>query len=134
MEPRTLFERIDRDVPGYDLDAWKEEERQRRIARHEAFHRIANERAWQATEGLQTEDVRVFCECGHVKCTRMLLLPRAEVARIHERGDVFIITHGHELPDLERVIESTLDYVVVEKVGLGQLVALEAIGDRPIYD
>lgn len=134
MERRPLFERINRDRPEYDVDAWHEEERQRRIARHEAFHRIANEHAWQATEGLGLHDVRVFCECGHRECERMLLIPRSDFAHIHTRGDVFLVTPGHEIPDLEHVIDQGDGYLIVEKDGLGRLVAIEAVGDRTIVD
>lgn len=134
MEHRPLFERINRDRPEYDVEAWREEERQRRIARHEAFHRIANEHAWQLTAGLELEDVRVFCECGHRECERMMLIPRADFAEIHQRGDVFLVTPGHEIPDLEHVVGTGEGYVIVEKDGLGRLVAIEAVGDMTIAD
>ncbi len=64
----------------------------------------------------------------------MLLIPRADFAQIHTRGDVFLVTPGHEIPDLEHVVGTGDGYLVVEKDGLGQLVAIEAVGDMTIDD
>lgn len=128
---RPLFDAIDRDTPAYDIETWREEQRQRRVARTETLHRIANEHAWKRASRIGAQSILLMCECGDGSCTVMFEVPTGVFERYHRRGDVFLINPGHELLDLEEVIARGPNFVAVEKVGLGRIVALEAYRSSP---
>lgn len=129
----NLFDGMDRDRSDYDLQAWKAEERKRRIARNESFHREANERLRESARRFRraNERMQYMCECGDRLCAEMVLLSGSEYARVRERGDRFVIAPDHEIPDVEFVVLSEPHYSIVEKVGLGRLVALVENEHRP---
>lgn len=127
---RRIFDTIDRDHPAYDLDTWREEERQRRVARHESFHRVANEHAWHRLRRTGATSIRLMCECGDSGCTHMFVVPIGVFERYEQRGDAFLVTPGHEIDGLEEVVARGPNFFVVEKVGLGRLEALERWAER----
>jgi predicted ThiF/HesA family dinucleotide-utilizing enzyme len=86
-----------------------------RIAMNEATFRKVNEgmEVSQQPGGLLT----FICECGRLGCTQLLELTRAEYEEL--RGDPrrFAVLAGHEIDDVERVVERHDRYLVVEKAG-----------------
>jgi hypothetical protein len=91
-------------------------ERERRIAENESLFRAANERiaAWpEPAEAGATESY--FCECANTKCDRKLELRVSDYERVRSKSDRFFVIPGHEVPDVERVIESHEAWLVVEK-------------------
>lgn len=57
------------------------------------------------------------CECARLGCNRLveLSLTAYEQVRTHPRR--FIVEPGHELPEVETVVQRRDGYVVVEKLG-----------------
>jgi hypothetical protein len=92
------------------------EESERRVARNEALFREANE---SIERGLWPGDehpaVRFLCECARVDCGQMLELSLGDYERVRTNPKRFVMVPGHQLPDLETVVEQRSDYVVVEK-------------------
>ena len=84
--------------------------------------REANERAkgWEEHHG-QGSDVVLgfelfFCECANTECLEKVSLGKADYERIRSDPRHFVIVPGHELPEVETVIEQNEGWTVIEKV------------------
>lgn len=97
------------------------DERQRRIGENEAYWRQVNELA-PPDPGVLCD---VFCECGRLDCRERVSMTAGEYAAVRARSTTFVVSSGHEIPDAERVIETTERYTVVEKQGEAAGIAIE---------
>lgn len=61
-------------------------------------------------------DPRFFCECADESCRERIALDPADYAAAHRTQLRFIVIPGHEILDVETVVETYEDYRVVEKV------------------
>jgi hypothetical protein len=99
-----------------DLD-----ERFRRQARNEALFREVNERIAELGERAEVWTpggvVEFFCECGvEGGCGERLRMPLHVYETVRAQDDRFVVRPGHETPELERAVDWTDDYVIVDKV------------------
>jgi hypothetical protein len=80
---------------------------------NEAAFRKVNEgmEVGQDPAGLLT----FICECGRMGCTRMIELTRAEYEAVRANPRRFALLAGHEMEDVETVVERHERYLVVEK-------------------
>jgi hypothetical protein len=78
--------------------------------------RNANERAkaWEERH-LDSEAELYFCECADPDCREKVSLHEADYERIRSDSRRFVIVPGHELPDLETVIERNEGWAIIEK-------------------
>jgi hypothetical protein len=92
-------------------------QREERIARNEAMFREANERAkaWDERHDLEGEVELYFCECGKPDCHEKVSLREADYERVRSDSHRFVIVPGHELPDVETVIERNEGWTIIEK-------------------
>jgi hypothetical protein len=92
----------------------KREDKQR-VAMNEATFRKVNEgmEAGQDDSGL----LSFVCECGRLRCTRLIQLTRKEYEGIRANPRRFAIVEGHEIPEAEAIVERHDRYLVVEKAG-----------------
>lgn len=60
-------------------------------------------------------DPRFFCECADDLCRERIALAPTEFAAAHKTQLRFIVLPGHEVPDVEQVVETHAGYYVVEK-------------------
>jgi hypothetical protein len=89
-----------------------------RIAHNEAVFRDINERIGNGHwPGDQAEPVAFRCECGHLGCNQLVELTTSAYESARADARRFILVPGHEIPDVEVVVERGNGYVVVEKVG-----------------
>jgi hypothetical protein len=90
-------------------------EGRQRVAMNEATFRKVNEgmEAGQEPPGLMT----FLCECGRLGCNRLIELTRAEYEAVRAESTTFAIIEGHEIPDVEDVVEHHERYAVVRKRG-----------------
>jgi len=65
------------------------------------------------------------CECSRPDCTDAIELTLEEYRRVRSQPIWFAVKPGHELGEVEVVVEETLRYNVVEKVGVAGGVAAE---------
>ena len=89
-----------------------------RIARNETLFREVNERIeagqWPTERG---EPVAFRCECGSLHCNRLVELTLDAYEQVRASPTRFVLVAGHEIPEIDRVVEREQGYVVVEKVG-----------------
>jgi hypothetical protein len=91
-------------------------DRRRRIEENEKLFREVNERVAQMQAGHQSSsDPEWVCECGDETCFEKLRLSVAEYQEIRAHDDWFLLTPGHEKPDVDRVVLQRDGYVAVEK-------------------
>jgi hypothetical protein len=97
------------------------------MARNEALFREVNERIEDVQEGFAAQGRTDFlCECGSEDCTQPISLTLAEYEQIRRNPKHFVVLPGHDVVDLERVLERTDRYAVVEKLpGAPAKIALE---------
>ena len=84
-----------------------------RVAMNEATFRKVNEgmEVGQDPAGVLT----FVCECGRLGCSQLIQLTRAEYETVRATSRRFAIVDGHELLEVERIVERSDRYVVVEK-------------------
>jgi hypothetical protein len=90
-------------------------EGRRRSAMNEATFRRINEgmEAGQDPAGLLT----FACECGRLGCNRLIQLTRPEYEAVRADGRKFALVDGHELADVEDVVERHERYLLIRKRG-----------------
>ena len=87
-----------------------------RLALNEALFRAANERAarWEERHRVEATEL-YFCECADPECREKVPLREADYERVRTHSDHFLVVPGHELVEVETVIESHDDWAVIEK-------------------
>jgi hypothetical protein len=97
------------------------------MARNEALFREVNERIEDVQAGFAAQERTDFlCECGNDDCTQPISLTLAEYEQVRQRPKHFVVVPGHDVVDVERVVERTDRYAVVEKLpGAPAKIALE---------
>jgi hypothetical protein len=93
------------------------DERARRIGENEALYRSINERIedLNAGFGMVTETMAVICECGKIECTEQIELDIPTFERVRSDPAQFVVLPGHELPEVETVIERHDGYFLLRK-------------------
>lgn len=90
-----------------------------RTARNEALLREVNERIHDVGERLQVlpDDGQLDfrCECGRPDCDEFVSMTASEYRRVRSDNDRFVVVPGHESLEIERVVERSEGYVVVDK-------------------
>jgi hypothetical protein len=102
------------------------DDRLARQAQNEALFREVNERIAQLGERAEAWSsdgtIDFLCECGERGgCGQRVRVPLDAYERARSQDDRFIVRPGHETPELERAVEWTDDYVVVDKVPAAEL-------------
>jgi hypothetical protein len=93
-------------------------QRAREVGRHQALFREVNERIEELTEtfGLKDE-LTILCECGSGDCADRIALREDQYEQLRRIPTHFAVLPGHEIPEVERVVERHDGFVVVEKFG-----------------
>ena len=101
--------------------------RQQRVAKNEALFRRVNERIEEINEAVADASESDFlCECGDDDCTSPVSLTLAEYEEVRRDPTHFVIAHGHDVIDVEKVIRETDRYAVVKKfAGEAERIAVE---------
>jgi hypothetical protein len=87
-----------------------------RVAENEATFRRANEALLLSFQELGPDELAPFiCECGDDRCTQTIRLKLEEYEEVREQAGRFVVVPGHEILEVERVVEASERYEVVEK-------------------
>jgi hypothetical protein len=104
--------------------------RTRRIAENEALFRDLNEEVGAVAHSFsQRGESRTFdflCECGDSSCAQRVPVTLTKYEELRGSPLRFVVVPGHEIPDVEHVVEETAHYSVIEKFGE----AAEIVRDR----
>lgn len=97
------------------------DERQIRIAENESRFRAINDRLERELRSIADagEALDFVCECGHLSCRESIPVPAGDYETVRANPRAFFLVPGHEIPDVEQIIERRGDYLVVEKIGEG---------------
>lgn len=93
------------------------EDRERRIAQNEALYRSINERIEDLNHafGTLTGAMTVVCECGDASCVEQIHVDVGTYERVRSSAKLFIIVPGHEVDDVEELVEETPEFAIVAK-------------------
>jgi hypothetical protein len=98
----------------------------REVGERQSLHRSVNERIGEAADQFQMVDnIPALCECGSPECSEQLMLTPAEYESLRRIPTHFAVLRGHDIPEVERVIEENDRFVVVEKFGESAVVAIK---------
>jgi hypothetical protein len=87
-----------------------------RLAGNEAVFRAANERMADWEERDRAEALELyFCECADPKCNEKVRLRVSDYERVRSNPTHFFVVPGHEIPDVEVVVEPHSDWLLIEK-------------------
>jgi hypothetical protein len=87
-----------------------------RIAFNEAAFREINEGIQRGQwPGEESSSVAFRCECARLGCNRLIEFPISDYEEIRSHPRWFVVATGHELPEVETVVERRGKYVIVEK-------------------
>jgi len=123
------FEREARAAVGATRDYHRhvDDAHKTRLARNEDLFRQVNEKI----EDLATrhgDDAHVyefFCECSDVDCSERVCLTLGDYEHVRDNPARFVVVKGHELLEIEHVIERAEDHVLIEKHGRAGEVAIK---------
>jgi hypothetical protein len=90
--------------------------REERIARNEAIFRVGNERMadWDERHA-GGEPERYLCECADPTCTEKIELSYSQYEYVRSDSRWFVVVPGHDVPDVETVVDTHDGWNVVEK-------------------
>jgi hypothetical protein len=103
-----------------------EESQEKRLAMNEALFRDVNERIREISDTFGQKDATYdfLCECSDPACSERVVLTRDEYENVRSESTRFVVAKGHALPEIESVVQSAKDHVVVEKEGAAADVAI----------
>jgi hypothetical protein len=85
------------------------------IARTESAFREVNEAIARTADRFEAEEADFVCECADPDCTHRVTAALEDYEDVRTEGTHFLLAPGHNEPRVERVVERTGDYDVVEK-------------------
>jgi hypothetical protein len=92
------------------------DERARRVGRNESLFRQVNEEIESLNAGFgKPTTMSVICECGDGQCMERIEIPLVDYERVRGDSRSYVIVPGHEIPDLESVVERAHMWVIVRK-------------------
>jgi hypothetical protein len=92
-------------------------ERERRLGLNESIFRDVNERIEDAAAsfGLGNQPLNLVCECGDPTCVAQISMTRSEYEALRAEPTHFAVAPGHEIADVEEIIEKREGYDVIRK-------------------
>jgi uncharacterized protein (DUF1499 family) len=102
-----------------------------KAARTESLFRAVNEEIAGVTEDAPVDDARFVCECDDPECTEPMHIRLDAYEEVRDEPTRFIVKPGHVNENIERVVEETDGYEVVEKDAPGAAEVAEELDARP---
>jgi hypothetical protein len=100
--------------------------RQQRVGKNEVLFRDVNERINEINRDMGVdESADYICECGDGDCTTPITLKLLEYEAVRAHPARFAVFPGHEIVDVERVVEENDRFAVVEKAADAARIAID---------
>ena len=98
-----------------------------RLARNEDFFREVNGQinASAHSQGVDSHLYEFFCECSDATCAERVKLSLTEYKHIRAEPTRFVVKNDHVVREIEHVVETVPDHVVIEKHGHAGKVAIQ---------
>ena len=93
-----------------------------RLVRSQLLLRDVNERIAEVAAGWADDPPEFLCECSNEACIETLALSREEYEIIRSSPNRFVVLPGHELLEVDRVVEARERFILVEKTKHTELV------------
>jgi hypothetical protein len=94
---------------------------ERRLAENEVIFREVNKSVQEFIEkdlyNAHSGPLHFYCECSNAACRQRVALTAQKYKELHQNSKRFVVVRGHELPEIEKVIQQEDGYAVVEKYG-----------------
>jgi hypothetical protein len=93
------------------------DEATKKVARNQAMYRQVNEQIEDLNEAFSemSGGFLVVCECGDAMCTEQITLSRQTYEKTRTNPAQFLVRPGHQVADVEEIITTEAEYMVVEK-------------------
>jgi hypothetical protein len=101
------------------------------VARNEAFFRAVNEGIAEASERFESDEAEFLCECGDAHCTHRIEVSLDEYENVRSHPTRFLVKRGHDLPEVEDVVQQRRRYAIVEKVDRVAAAIVRRLNPRP---
>jgi nitrate reductase alpha subunit len=88
-----------------------------KMARTEAAFREVNEAIAATAARFNADETDFVCECADTDCAHRLTAELDDYEDVRAEPTRFLLAPGHDEPTIERVVERTSKYHVVEKFG-----------------
>ena len=98
------------------MDSRNEYDREIRAARNQALFRAVNEKVKEVNAAVAevTGTFAIACECADMDCIETLKISPAEYEAVRVNPRHFVVLRGHIYPEVEEVVRTSWQYVVVE--------------------
>ena len=102
--------------------------REERLAKNEALFRDINERIEQAAQRdvPSSEKYGFVCECANEDCFELIHITVGDYEHLRTDPLRFMVIEGHEVPEIEDVVERHPGYYIVAKTGPEQQIVRDA--------
>jgi predicted TIM-barrel enzyme len=95
--------------------------RRERAAKNQSLFREVNERIGELSGSATL--VTFICECTDETCDQQVPMTHEQYERIRSDSNSFFVVSGHEINEIEQIVDVAEGYVVVAKLGRGGAVA-----------
>jgi hypothetical protein len=104
----------------------KSKQRTLEIGRRQSLFREVNDQIEAVAGNFDLLDqVPIICECASADCHEQIALTKNEYEELRRIPTHFAVLPGHDIPEVERVVEKNDRYLVVEKFGESAIAAIE---------
>ena len=86
------------------------------MARTESAFREVNEAIAETAARFDAEEAEFVCECADPQCAHRVNAELEEYEEVRAEATHFLLAPGHHEPEVERIIERSEEFDVVEKV------------------
>ena len=98
---------------------------ERQLINNEILLRESNKNAKQAIKkyfhrqkNVTTHPLEFQCECSNLACEKKISLTISQYEKLHRRGDRFIVSKSHETLAIEKIVQHSPHFSLVEKFSL----------------
>ena len=90
---------------------------QAKMARTESAFREVNEAIAKTAVRFEATEADFVCECADPNCAHRITADLGDYEDVRQDATHFIVSPGHDAPEIEMVVEGNSEYAVVEKMG-----------------